>query len=275
MLTGLMPLTGGDCTIFGMSVKHEMHLISKIMGVCPQHDVLWDNLTGREHLELFGRLKAIPEAELQVEVEARLKDVCLEEAADVVSGAYSGGMQRRLSLAIALLGDPKIVFLDEPTTGMDPVTRRSVWDAINRAKKGRVIILTTHSMEEADILGDRIAIMSGGKLSCIGSALHLKNKFGGGFRLSLMAEKADPEAVKALVLGDKTVRGQFQAETQGVFLFRLATSESAVLTPFFEKLEKARAELGITDMSIGNATLDDVFINLALGHETVHSAELF
>lgn len=85
-------------------------------------------------------------------------------------------MQRRLSLGIALLGDPKIVFLDEPTTGMDPVTRRSVWDCISRAKKGRVIILTTHSMEEADILGDRVAIMSGGKLSCIGSSLHLKHK---------------------------------------------------------------------------------------------------
>ena len=118
MLTGLMPLSGGDAYIFGLSVKHEMHLISQIMGVCPQHDVLWDNLTGREHLELFAKLKNIPAARIQAEVSARLKDVSLEEAADVESGSYSGGMQRRLSLAIALLGDPKIVFLDEPTTGM-------------------------------------------------------------------------------------------------------------------------------------------------------------
>jgi ABC-type multidrug transport system ATPase subunit len=122
MLTGLMPLSGGDAFIFGLSVKHEMHLIAQIMGVCPQHDVLWDNLTGREHLELFAKLKNIPADEISQEVEARLKDVALEEAADVESGSYSGGMQRRLSLAIALLGDPKIVFLDEPTTGMGKET---------------------------------------------------------------------------------------------------------------------------------------------------------
>ena len=82
MLTGLMPLSGGDCKIFGMSVKHEMAEISKVMGVCPQHDVLWDNLTGREHLELFARLKAIPDADIPAQVEARLRDVKLEEGED-------------------------------------------------------------------------------------------------------------------------------------------------------------------------------------------------
>jgi ABC-type multidrug transport system ATPase subunit len=112
MMTGLMPLNGGDISIFGMSVRHDMDKISAIMGYCPQHDVLWDQLSGREHLELFARLKNIPENEIQGEVEARLKDVKLEKAADVLSGKYSGGMQRRLSLAIALIGNPKVVFLD-------------------------------------------------------------------------------------------------------------------------------------------------------------------
>ena len=99
-------------------------------------------------------------------------------------------MKRRLSMAIALIGDPKIVFLDEPTTGMDPVTRRSVWDMIEAAKRDRVILLTTHSMEEADVLGDRICIMSRGKIQALGSSIHLKQKFGTGYRLTVFFKKS-------------------------------------------------------------------------------------
>jgi energy-coupling factor transporter ATP-binding protein EcfA2 len=211
-------------------------------------------------------LKGIPSASINAEVEARLVDVCLEDAADVLSSQYSGGMQRRLSLAIALLGDPKVVFLDEPTTGMDPVTRRKVWDTINRVKKGRCVILTTHSMEEAEILGDRVAVMSGGRLSCIGSSLHLKNKFGGGFRLSVVCNdplKADK--AQAMICDEAHgVNASFVSKTQDVLLFKLGTHDSALLSPFFEKIENARSELGISDVSIGNATLNDVFINLSV-----------
>ena len=115
------------------------------LGICPQHDILWEQLTGREHLELFAALRGMPKELIQKEVDRRIIDVNLGRSQNVSSGAYSGGMKRRLSIAIALLGDPKIVYLDEPTTGMDPVTRRDVWDMIIRAKKGRVIVLTTHS----------------------------------------------------------------------------------------------------------------------------------
>lgn len=123
---------------------------------------------------LFGRVQGIPVEELQGEVERRISQVALEDAADLVSGAYSGGMKRRLSVAVALMGDPEVVYLDEPTTGMDPVSRRHVWDIIEEAKKGRAVILTTHSMEEADILGDRIGIMARGRLRCLGSSIRLK-----------------------------------------------------------------------------------------------------
>ena len=109
--------------------------------------------------------------------------VNLTYAAQQRAGSFSGGMKRRLSVACALLGDPKLVFLDEPTTGMDPVSRRQVWDIIERAKQGRAIILTTHSMEEADILGDRIAIMARGNLRCLGTSLRLKQKFGAGYQV--------------------------------------------------------------------------------------------
>ena len=135
-----------------------------------------------------------------------LEEVRLAESANGRSGSYSGGMRRRLSVAIALIGDPKLVILDEPvnrseifhlcigllvcfcdvicdlqTTGMDPITRRHVWDIIEDAKKGRAIVLTTHSMEEADILSDRIGIMAKGRLRCIGTSIRLKSRFGTGF----------------------------------------------------------------------------------------------
>jgi ABC-type Na+ transport system ATPase subunit NatA len=114
MLTGLFPSSGGDAFIFGNSIVDEMEEIRSVMGVCPQHDILWDNLTAREHLELFARLKNL-DGDIEAEIEARLRDVSLLGVADVPAGNYSGGMKRRLSVAVALIGDPKIVFLDEPT----------------------------------------------------------------------------------------------------------------------------------------------------------------
>jgi ABC-type multidrug transport system ATPase subunit len=114
-----------------------------------------------------------------------LDAVKLSAAARQRTSAYSGGMRRRLSVAIALLGDPLVVYLDEPTTGMDPISRRHVWDIIEASKEGRAIVLTTHSMEEADILGDRVAIMARGRVRAIGSTLRLKQRFGSGYQLSV------------------------------------------------------------------------------------------
>lgn len=101
---------------------------------------------------------------------------------------FSGGMKRRLSVAISSIGDPRIIFLDEPTTGMDPVSRRDVWNLIQKLKRNKIIILTTHAMEEADILSDRLAIVCDGKLKCVGTPLYLKNSYGDGYRISLVCE---------------------------------------------------------------------------------------
>ena len=142
------------------------------MGVCPQHDVLWHELTGYEHLHLFATMRGMHGEERKQEVALRLKEVNLLAAAHIPSGTYSGGMKRRLSIACAMVGNPSVLYLDEPTTGMDPVTRREVWEMIQRARIGRVVMLTTHSMEEADVLGDRIAVMSHGKIQAYGTSLH-------------------------------------------------------------------------------------------------------
>ncbi len=169
MLVGNMDIDDGDALVFGCSAKEEYDIVSKSMGVCPQHDILWDYLSGKEHLELFAMLKGVQADRIDEEVRVRLEEVNLTHAQNVQAGFYSGGMKRRLSIAISLIGDPKIVYLDEPTTGMDPVTRRDVWTSIQKAKEGRVIMLTSHSMEEADVLGDKIGIMSHGRMQALGT----------------------------------------------------------------------------------------------------------
>ncbi|KAK9687931.1 hypothetical protein K7432_014586 [Basidiobolus ranarum] len=164
ILSGLTPATSGDAYFFGYTRSDDIDTIRGMLGVCPQHDILFDDLTAAEHVELYATLKGIPRNEIPNLIKSRLQAVRLWNVANKRSAAYSGGMKRRLSVVISTLGDPKIVFMDEPTTGMDPVNRRHVWSFIEQFKKDRVIILTTHSMEEADVLGDRIAIMALGRL---------------------------------------------------------------------------------------------------------------
>ncbi|KAL4434281.1 hypothetical protein ABPG75_000722 [Micractinium tetrahymenae] len=186
-LTGVLPFDGGDALVCGESIASAggMDRVRPLMGYCPQFDVLFEQLTGREHLLLFGAIKGLPKGAAQDEAARLLDEVRLAEAGGVRAGAYSGGMKRRLSVAIALLGDPQVVYLDEPTTGLDPISRRHLWDLVDRAKRDRAIVLTTHSMEEADILGDRIGIMARGRLRCLGNSLRLKSRFGSGYRVSI------------------------------------------------------------------------------------------
>ena len=265
MLTGVLECDGGDATVFGRSIRHEMAQIRQVMGVCPQHDKLFARLTGREHLDLWARLKGVPEERVSGEVAARLDDVLLVASADIFSSSYSGGMQRRLSIALALLGDPKIVFLDEPTTGMDPVTRRQVWDMIMRAKRGRVILLTTHSMEEADILGDRTAIMSKGNLQALGTNIALKQAYGGGFRVSVFALEATAAAVDTWMT--ENIPGTTRTErgvAEGCLLYQVKEQPTAEQ---IAALERAKQALGFSEFSVGMATLDDVFLNLSIKDE--------
>lgn len=141
MLSGLTPSSGGDALIYNYSVRNDMSEIRKIMGICPQHDILFDDLTAREHIQLYAGLKGVPSSQWEPLIQERLGLVRLLSVADIRAGTFSGGMKRRLSLVIATIGDPKIIFMDEPTTGMDPVNRRHVWGFVEKFKNGRVIIL--------------------------------------------------------------------------------------------------------------------------------------
>ncbi|KAK3578304.1 hypothetical protein CHS0354_004209 [Potamilus streckersoni] len=202
ILCGLIGPTSGYASILGYDVSkaRDMSQIRGMTGVCPQHNILFDELTCVEHLNLFAVIKGVPPEHVEQEVKTALKNVDLEGKENVESEKLSGGQKRKLSLAIALIGDPKIIFLDEPTAGMDPYSRRHIWSLLQEKKAGRVILLTTHFMDEADILADRKAIISKGHLRCCGSSLFLKNKFGIGYHLNMVMKPAcDVDKVRQAV----------------------------------------------------------------------------
>ena len=139
-----------------------------------------------EHMRMFSRIKGVPSEEIEEASIALLDQAGLEDVKNAQCSCFSGGMKRRLSVAISAIGNPSVIFFDEPTTGMDPVSRRAVWQLMQDLKKDKTIILTTHAMEEADALADRIAIVVDGRIKCIGTPLNMKNTFGDGYRVSMV-----------------------------------------------------------------------------------------
>jgi ABC-type multidrug transport system ATPase subunit len=241
ILNGDLTPSSGDATIYGHSVLGDLGGVRKILGVCPQHDVIWPELTAREHLRLFGELKGVPKEQMEAEIDKRLRDVLLFDVGDNPARKFSGGMKRRLSVTIACMGLPKILFFDEPSTGLDPVSRRQIWAAIQSIKEGRVIILTTHSMEEADALGDRVAIMAQGELRCIGTSLHLKSKYGIGYVLALTTTENKVEALKAYV-ASALPQAPLMVQTSGQLKFGIASDQIPALASFLQKLEADMAK---------------------------------
>ena len=140
-------------------------------------------------MEMFCKIKGVPWDLMQDTIDKNLWSVKLFDERYSFVGTFSGGMKRRLSVAISCIGDPKVIIMDEPTTGMDPVSRQQVWKLIQWMKKNRIIILTTHAMEEADVLSDRIAVIVDGQFKCVGTPLYLKNTFGDGYRINMICEQ--------------------------------------------------------------------------------------
>ena len=200
VLTAEFPPTSGDATLAGFSVSREPEKTRRRVGYCPQFDAHFTNMTGREHVELYASIKGVPSDMVKEASAMKLAEVGLsEEDSDRLSAGYSGGMKRRLSLACATIGQPQIVFLDECSTGVDPVARREIWQMISDIVTGgnvppeerTSVILTTHSMEECEALCPRIAIMAGGKLRCLGSAQRLKSKFGQGYQVEMKIKNVE------------------------------------------------------------------------------------
>ncbi|KAH7366061.1 hypothetical protein KP509_18G061500 [Ceratopteris richardii] len=263
MMTGLLAPTSGAIYIEGLDIQENLDKIYSSMGMCPQHDLLWETLTGREHLLFYGRLKNLKGAGLNDAVDASLKSVNLFNGGvgDKRTGAYSGGMKRRLSVAISLIGDPRVVYMDEPSTGLDPASRSNLWDVVKQAKQNRAIILTTHSMEEAEILCDRLGIFVNGELQCIGNSKELKSRYGGSYVFSITTSQADEERAINLVhqLSPNSKRVYSLSGTQK---FELPKSDVRI-ADVFRAVEQAKTEISIQAWGFADTTLEDVFIKVA------------
>lgn len=204
LITVLQP-TSGTATVLGHDVVEEADTVRSLIGYVPQERAIDRFLTGREHLELLGDLYHLPKAHAQERIKELLKLVDLEEQADRAAKTYSGGMKRKLDIACGLLPNPKIVFLDEPTLGLDVQSRLRIWDYIRQLREqGITIVMTTNYLEEADQLCDRLAIIDGGKIKVIGSPKELKAGLGGD-RLILTVKETQLEKLDQLSEGVKTL----------------------------------------------------------------------
>jgi len=233
------------------------------MGVCPQENLLWDDLTGREHLLFYGRLKVLEGKELDAAVYEGLKGVNLHTELSKKSKQYSGGMKRRLSVACALIGDPEVILLDEPTTGLDPASRTKLWEVINIYKKKSAMILTTHAMEEADMLCDRVGIIVDGQFRAIGSPTELKKQYGKGYKISLTSSNTSLENVAKVTefLEQITPGAVLLNSLAGTSNYEVPT-QSVKLSKVFAEVENKRKELQISDWGISNTTLEEVVLRI-------------
>ncbi|KAG0262066.1 hypothetical protein DFQ27_002566 [Actinomortierella ambigua] len=262
ILTGLYEPTQGWARLAGYELDVQIKDVYRNIGVCPQHDILWDDLSVGEHLYFYARLKGVAAKDERAAVVASLRAVSLEPFEDRLTKGLSGGEKRRLSIAIALVGSPGIVFLDEPTTGLDPEVRRLIWNIVKDAKQGRTIVLTTHSMEEAEVLCSKIGIMAKGTLRCIGNQVRLKELYGRGFKIVFTARPerhAEASAfVQSLLPQETAIKLDSFASVES---WEFETQPGLIQT-IFQQMEAHKAEVGIDDWGLSQCSLEEVFLKI-------------
>lgn len=249
ILTGLTAPSYGNATIGGYNVSTEQSKARKLIGYCPQFDSLLDLLTVAEHLELYAKIKGIPSRNVSSAVDTKIKEFDLNIYRNILSKNLSGGNKRKLCAAISLLGNPQVIFLDEPSTGMDPFARRKMWDVIaNVTKSGNSsVVLTTHSMEECQALCSRVGILVAGRLTCLGSIQHLKTKYGKGYFIDARlraASDSEIEIFRSSVLAKLSNNASSTQDNENISSHEAVTFEvdEANLRVYFEndpyRLEK-------------------------------------
>uniref|UniRef100_A0A8C1BCS3 ABC transporter domain-containing protein n=1 Tax=Cyprinus carpio carpio TaxID=630221 RepID=A0A8C1BCS3_CYPCA len=272
---GLLGVNGaGKTSTFKISYyirTDEIDEVHQNMGYCPQFDAINDLLTGREHLEFYAILRGVPEKEVCEVAEWGIRKLGLVKYVDKKAGSYSGGNMRKLSTAISLIGAPPVVFLDEPTTGMDPKARRALWNCIHSViKEGRSVVLTSHSMEECEALCTRMAIMVNGRFRCLGSVQHLKNRFGDGYTIILRVAGPDPDLQPVMKFIESELPGSTLKEKHRNMLQYQLPSSLTSLAHIFSILAKNKEFLRIEDYSVSQTTLDQVFVNFAMDQSDDH-----
>eukprot|EP01119_Soliformovum_irregulare_P017548 TRINITY_DN5236_c0_g1_i2.p1 TRINITY_DN5236_c0_g1~~TRINITY_DN5236_c0_g1_i2.p1 ORF type:complete len:874 (+),score=298.14 TRINITY_DN5236_c0_g1_i2:32-2623(+) len=268
LLIGLIPTSQGTAKILGNDLGNDLPKIHTIMGVCQQYDILWETLTGEEHLIFFGRIRGLKSFKLKKSVEEALKKVNLYNFRKVQAGRYSGGMKRRLSVAIAILGKPPIIYLDEPSTGLDPKSRQDLWQVINDVKKDCSLLMTTHSMEEAEVISNKLMVLIDGGIKAVAPSAELKSRYGDGLNLSIQVAKGrNAEAAHSFIMS-LAPEAILLNELSGTRNYKIPKG-SLTLDVMFEEMESMKSELGITDWAVTNTTLEEVFLKISEMHHNV------
>jgi ATP-binding cassette subfamily A (ABC1) protein 3 len=269
MMTGDEQISYGEAWVNGLDIKREQKKVQKLIGYCPQFDALLDDLTVKETLKIFALIRGVPYKECKSLSERLAHEFDFFKHMDKKIKELSGGNKRKLSTALALVGDPPIIYLDEPTTGMDPATKRFLWTALAKLRdSGKCIILTSHSMEECEALCTRLAIMVNGNFQCLGSTQRLKNKFATGYALTIKVKKVadhvnlDQEITAIDNFIQRNFPGaQLKEKYQELLSYQL-TNNSIPWSRMFGILEKSKKELNIEDYSLGQCSLEQVIAKI-------------
>ncbi len=268
ILATLLRPDSGKAEVAGHDVVHQAAAVRALIGLTGQYAAVDENLTGRENLEMVGQLYHLHRAEVRARAGELLDTFDLAEAADRRAKTYSGGMRRRLDLAASLVARPPILFLDEPTTGLDPRSRLGMWEIITGlVKGGSTVLLTTQYLEEADRLADTIAVLDRGRIIKEGTSFELKGCCGGDVFVQLRVADRTQAAAAAELLGD-LADGRLQVSDDVGELSLPLVGGAALLPEIVRRLDTAR--ITIADLSLRPPTLDDVFLSLT-GHSVEES----
>ena len=258
MMTTLIPVTSGRALVGGHDVSKHSDAVRRMIGVIPQALTSDQDLTVEENLSIYAKLYSVPRGQREKNIADVLEAVDLTKWRTAQTKTLSGGMRRRLEIARGLVHDPRIFFLDEPTTGLDPVSRIAVWEMLNNLKKTRnlTMLLTTHYMEEADRLCDRIAIVDHGTLVALGTPVELKQSVPGSNVVEVQFNREDPEWQSRL----ESLPNVTEVQSQSAGVYRVLTSNGSQTTT---QLVEMAASLGeqLTSLSVQNTSLDDVFVH--------------
>ena len=262
ILSTLLKADSGRALVGGLDVRERPDAVRKIMGLSGQYTAVDENLTGRENLTMFGQLYHLGRKPARARALELLEDFALSDAGDRVVKTYSGGMRRRLDLAGALVARPKILFLDEPTTGLDPRSRLGMWEVIaGLVRDGATVLLTTQYLEEADQLADRISVVDHGKVIAEGTADQLKDQMGGERLELVVADGSRIEEVRSM-LGE-VGSGEVLVDQHTRHLSVPVRGGTSALVDALRRLDAAGVE--VQDIGVRRPTLDDVFLSLT-GH---------
>ncbi|WP_187387576.1 ATP-binding cassette domain-containing protein [Weissella muntiaci] len=259
MITTLLKPTSGSIKIFGYDTQKNDKLVRSMFGLTGQYASVDEDISARENLMIFSRLNGLTHSEAKKRTNELLEEFSLQASADKSISNFSGGMRRRLDLAVSLISRPTLIFLDEPTTGLDPRTRTQMWDTIRSlVEQGSTIVLTTQYLEEADELADRIAVIDHGKLVSIGSPAELKAQVGGAkLQLELLNSQ---DTTKAASLIDDFLHIKTQAKKQTL---TAPLEDTKQVTEILNKLQEAA--ISIVNLSVEQPSMDDVFFALTAG----------